>query len=72
MAQNISTLDTIKVLMQTQDAKNPQYKNMVHCIKSIIAKESFHGLYRGMSSPMVINNRIIYLVIVVLTVALQL
>lgn len=56
-----TTLDTIKVLMQTQDVKNPQYKNTVHCVKSIIAKDSFHGLYRGMSSPMVIKDRIMYL-----------
>lgn len=44
--------DTIKVHMQTQDAKNPQYRNMLHCMKSMIAKDSFRGLYRGMSSPM--------------------
>lgn len=44
--------DTIKVHMQTQDAKNPQYRGVIHCMKSITAKESFRGLYRGMSSPM--------------------
>lgn len=38
--------------MQTQDAKNPKYRNMVHCMKSMIAKDSIRGLYRGMSSPM--------------------
>lgn len=39
--------------MQTQDAKNPKYRGAFHCLKSLIAKESFRGLYRGMSSPMV-------------------
>lgn len=44
--------DTIKVHMQTQDVKNPQYRNMFHCMKTMIAKDSVRGLYRGMSSPM--------------------
>lgn len=44
--------DTIKVHMQTQDVKNPQYRNMFHCMKSMIVRDSFRGLYRGMSSPM--------------------
>lgn len=44
--------DTVKVHLQTQDVRNPQYRGAFHCIKSIMAKESFHGLYRGMSSPM--------------------
>ena len=38
--------------MQTQDAKNPQYRNMLHCMKTMIARDSIRGLYRGMSSPM--------------------
>ncbi|XP_055298890.1 mitochondrial basic amino acids transporter [Sitodiplosis mosellana] len=45
--------DTIKVHMQTQDPKNPKYRGAFHCLKSLMAKESFRGLYRGMSSPMV-------------------
>lgn len=44
--------DTIKVHMQTQDAKNPLYRNSFHCMKSLVAKDSIRGLYRGMSSPM--------------------
>lgn len=44
--------DTIKVHMQTQDVKNPQYRGAFHCMQSLMAKESFRGLYRGMSSPM--------------------
>lgn len=38
--------------MQTQDPKNPQYRGAFHCMKSLMAKESVRGLYRGMSSPM--------------------
>lgn len=45
-------LDTIKVHLQTQDAKNPLYRGTFHCLKTIIAKDSVRGLYRGMSSPL--------------------
>ncbi|XP_054005038.1 mitochondrial basic amino acids transporter-like isoform X1 [Hylaeus anthracinus] len=45
-------LDTIKVHMQTQDYRNPKYKGNWDCFRSILAKESVVGLYRGMSSPM--------------------
>lgn len=38
--------------MQTQDVKNPKYRGTFHCLKSIAAKESVRGLYRGLSSPM--------------------
>lgn len=38
--------------MQTQDVKNPKYRGAFHCLKSIAAKESIRGLYRGLSSPM--------------------
>ncbi|CAL7949077.1 unnamed protein product [Xylocopa violacea] len=44
-------LDTIKVHMQTQDYRNPKYKGNWHCFRTILAKESVAGLYRGMSSP---------------------
>ncbi|XP_063982756.1 mitochondrial basic amino acids transporter-like [Diachasmimorpha longicaudata] len=45
-------LDTIKVHIQTQDSKNPRFRGTWHCFRSILAKESITGLYRGMSSPM--------------------
>ncbi|XP_076295448.1 mitochondrial basic amino acids transporter isoform X1 [Lasioglossum baleicum] len=45
-------LDTVKVHMQTQDYRNPKYKGSWHCFRTIIAKESVAGLYRGMTSPM--------------------
>ncbi|XP_026667320.1 LOW QUALITY PROTEIN: mitochondrial basic amino acids transporter-like [Ceratina calcarata] len=44
-------LDTIKVHMQTQDYRNPKYKGNWHCFRTLLAKESVGGLYRGMSSP---------------------
>lgn len=44
--------DTVKVHMQTQDVKNPKFRGTFHCLKSIAAKESIRGLYRGLSSPM--------------------
>lgn len=44
--------DTIKVHLQTQNPKNPIYRGTFHCFKSIVAKDSVTGLYRGISSPM--------------------
>ncbi|XP_076245466.1 mitochondrial basic amino acids transporter [Calliopsis andreniformis] len=45
-------LDTVKVHMQTQDYRNPKYKGSWHCFRTLLAKESVAGLYRGMTSPM--------------------
>jgi solute carrier family 25 (mitochondrial carnitine/acylcarnitine transporter), member 20/29 len=45
--------DTVKVHLQTQSFTNPVYKGTFHCLKTIIAKDSFRGLYRGVTSPMV-------------------
>ncbi|XP_013780585.1 mitochondrial basic amino acids transporter-like [Limulus polyphemus] len=45
-------LDTVKVRLQTQDARKPAYRGTFHCIATIVQKESVHGLYKGMSSPM--------------------
>ncbi|KAJ6649809.1 Mitochondrial basic amino acids transporter [Pseudolycoriella hygida] len=44
--------DTIKVHLQTQNPKNPLYRGTFHCFKTIVAKDSIGGLYRGISSPM--------------------
>ncbi|CAM1325433.1 SLC25A29 (predicted) [Pycnogonum litorale] len=44
--------DTVKVRLQTQDARNPKYTGMIHCFKQIIHQESVRGLYKGISSPM--------------------
>ncbi|XP_012254046.2 mitochondrial basic amino acids transporter [Athalia rosae] len=46
-------LDTIKVHLQTQDYRNPKYTGTWHCFRTILARDSMAGLYRGMSSPMV-------------------
>ncbi|KAK9303324.1 hypothetical protein QLX08_004924 [Tetragonisca angustula] len=45
-------LDTIKVHMQTQDYRKPKYKSNWDCFRTILAKESVAGLYRGISSPL--------------------
>lgn len=37
--------------MQTQDYKNPVYRGTYDCLKKIVQKDSFRGLYRGISSP---------------------
>lgn len=44
--------DTIKVHLQTQDARNPKYRGTLHCLKSLVAKNGISGLYRGISSPL--------------------
>lgn len=44
--------DTVKVMMQTQNHQQRIYTGTFQCIRSIVAKESFTGLYRGLSSPM--------------------
>lgn len=38
--------------IQTQDFRNPIYRGTYDCFKSIIAKDSIKGLYRGLSSPL--------------------
>ncbi|GJQ80273.1 hypothetical protein Trydic_g18699, partial [Trypoxylus dichotomus] len=45
-------LDTIKVHLQTQNLKNPQYTGAYQCFKSLVAKDGIRGLYRGISSPL--------------------
>jgi len=45
-------LDTVKVRIQTQDTRNPQYRGTFHCLSTIVRKESVKGLYKGISSPM--------------------
>lgn len=44
--------DTIKVHLQTQDARNPVYRGTLHCFKSLVAKNGIMGLYKGISSPL--------------------
>lgn len=44
-------LDTVKIHMQTQNHRNPKYRGTWHCFRTLLAKESVTGLYRGMSSP---------------------
>lgn len=44
--------DTIKVHLQTQDARNPMYRGTYHCLKTLVAQNGITGLYRGISSPL--------------------
>nr|XP_023028387.1 mitochondrial basic amino acids transporter-like [Leptinotarsa decemlineata] len=45
-------LDTAKVLLQTQDTKNPRYSGTIDCLRSLLAKEGIKGIYRGVTSPL--------------------
>ncbi|KAI9565283.1 hypothetical protein GHT06_009068 [Daphnia sinensis] len=45
-------LDTVKVRLQTQDARHPTYRGTFHCLQTIVQQESVRGLFKGMSSPM--------------------
>lgn len=39
--------DRIKVILQTQDAKNPLYKGPIDCAKGIWKADGLRGLYKG-------------------------
>ncbi|PAV90024.1 hypothetical protein WR25_07647 [Diploscapter pachys] len=43
-------LDTVKVRLQTQQGNI--YRGTWHCFGSIVKKEGFRGLYKGLSSPL--------------------
>lgn len=45
-------LDTAKVHLQTQNLNNPRYKGTFHCLTSLIAKDGFRGIFRGVTSPL--------------------
>jgi len=45
-------MDTVKVLMQTQDVKNPQFKNSWSCFRDILGTSGIPGLYRGLATPL--------------------
>ncbi|XP_013384816.1 mitochondrial basic amino acids transporter-like [Lingula anatina] len=44
--------DTVKVRLQTQNPAKRLYKGTFGCFRTIIAKESALGLYKGMASPL--------------------
>lgn len=46
-------LDTVKVILQTQDVKHPKYSGMVECLRSLLVKEGLRGVYKGVTSPLV-------------------
>lgn len=45
-------LDTVKVLLQTQDPVNPKYTGTFDCLRKVFAESHFRGLYKGMTSPL--------------------
>lgn len=46
-------LDTVKVRLQTQEAGKKLYKGTYDCISTIVRKEGFSGLYKGIAPPLV-------------------
>jgi len=46
-------MDTVKVLLQTQDRAKPTYTSTWHCIQTIAAQDGARGFYRGISTPMI-------------------
>jgi len=45
--------DTLKVRLQTQDAKNPMYSGLGDCVRKTRAAEGMAGFYKGVASPLV-------------------
>lgn len=45
--------DTVKVLLQTQPAKNPVYSGVLDCVTKTIRADGMLGLYKGVMSPLV-------------------
>ncbi|SCV03183.1 LAMI_0H06128g1_1 [Lachancea mirantina] len=50
-------LDVVKTRMQLQvsGGSGPQYNGVVDCLKQIVAKDGFSRLYKGISSPVVME-----------------
>src|SRR5690349_15141949 len=44
--------DTIRVRMQTQTNATAKYNNFLQSVKTIIQKEKFSGLFKGLLSPL--------------------
>uniref|UniRef100_A0A7S0T6P7 Mitochondrial carrier protein n=1 Tax=Mantoniella antarctica TaxID=81844 RepID=A0A7S0T6P7_9CHLO len=44
--------DTVKVLLQTQPAKNPIYSGPLDAVKKVVQAEGVGGLYKGVTSPL--------------------
>lgn len=45
-------LDTLKVHLQNDNAKNPKYKGSVDLVRTLVVKEGLRGIYKGISSPL--------------------
>ncbi|KAK9703575.1 mitochondrial ornithine carrier protein [Basidiobolus ranarum] len=46
-------LDTVKVRLQSQPAGQRMFEGPWDCLRKTVHHEGFHGLYRGLSSPLV-------------------
>jgi len=44
--------DTLKVRLQTQDAKNPMYSGLMDCVRKTREAEGLAGFYKGVASPL--------------------
>nr|CAH7722292.1 unnamed protein product [Callosobruchus chinensis] len=45
-------LDSVKVLLQSQDCRNPKYTGSIHCFRTLLKNDGIRGLYRGVYSPL--------------------
>ncbi|VEN43719.1 unnamed protein product [Callosobruchus maculatus] len=45
-------LDSVKVLLQSQDCRNPKYTGSIHCFRTLLKNDGVRGLYRGVYSPL--------------------
>lgn len=45
--------EIIKVRLQKQNAKNPEYAGIIDCLKKIVQKEGITALYKGTLSPLI-------------------
>ncbi|XP_044754059.1 mitochondrial basic amino acids transporter-like [Coccinella septempunctata] len=45
-------LDTLKVHLQNDNAKNPKYRGSLHLVRTLVVKEGLKGIYKGISSPL--------------------
>ena len=46
-------VDTVRVKLQTQDIRRPKYNGIAHCFFKTLQSEGLHGLYRGMTMPLI-------------------
>lgn len=45
--------EIIKIRLQTQDSRNPEYSGILDCLKKTVKNEGFMALYKGTLSPLI-------------------